>query len=200
MLRQDAAPEPTTLPAQLIEGAQSQANGHVLVVEDDLLNQTIVCRLLSRAGYTSTAASDGAQALALLAVQHFDLVLMDWQMPGMDGLEVTRHLRAGNAGLAGQTVPIVALTANVFAEDRAACLAAGMNDFLTKPVLADRLIAAMQRWIRDPGTGTGASVRAETHSDSSTHAACGPLVDNPSGLTALPLIVDARRGKRTSHE
>ena len=200
VLRHDAAPEPATLPAQLIEGAQSQANGHVLVVEDDLLNQTIVCRLLSRAGYTSTAASDGAQALALLAVQHFDLVLMDWQMPGMDGLEVTRHLRAGNAGLAGQTVPIVALTANVFAEDRAACLAAGMNDFLTKPVLADRLIAAMQRWIRDPGTGTGASVRAETHSDSSTHTECGPLVDNPSGLTALPLIVDARRGKRTSHE
>ena len=172
----------------------------MLVVEDDLLNQTIVCRLLSHAGYTSTAASDGAQALALLAVQHFDLVLMDWQMPGMDGLEVTRRLRAGDAGLAGQTVPIVALTANVFAEDRAACLGAGMNDFLTKPVLADRLIAAVQRWTRDLRTDTGAPARADPNSDSFPPAACDPSVDNPSGLAALPMVGDGSRGKRTLHE
>ena len=204
VLRRHAAREPATLPAtlpaQLIEGAQSPANGHVLVVEDDLLNQTIVCRLLSHAGYTSTAASDGAQALALLAVQHFDLVLMDWQMPGMDGLEVTRRLRAGDAGLAGQTVPIVALTANVFAEDRAACLGAGMNDFLTKPVLADRLIAAVQRWTRDLRTDAGAPARADPNSDSFPPAACDPSVDNPSGLAALPMVGDGRRGKRTLHE
>ena len=200
VMRRDAAREPTTLPAQLIEGAQSPANGHVLVVEDDLLNQTIVCRLLSHAGYTSTAASDGAQALALLAVQHFDLVLMDWQMPGMDGLEVTRRLRAGDAGLAGQTVPIVALTANVFAEDRAACLGVGMNDFLTKPVLADRLIAAVQRWTRDLRTDTGAPARADPYSDSFPPAACDPSVDNPSGLAALPMVGDGCRGKRTLHE
>ena len=151
--RRDAARAPVTVPARLVEGDQSAANVHVLVVEDDLLNQTIVCRLLSHGGYVSTAASDGAQALALLAVQHFDLVLMDWQMPAMDGLEVTRRMRAGEAGPASQTVPIVALTANAFAEDRAACLDAGMNDFLTKPVLAERLIAAVQRWTQ--GTVAG---------------------------------------------
>jgi CheY-like chemotaxis protein len=121
---------------------------HVLVVEDDPLNQTIVCRLLKHAGYLSTPANDGAQALALLAHSNFDLVLMDWQMPDMDGLEVTRRMRAGEAGPWGKTVPIVALTANAFAEDRLACLAAGMNDFLTKPVLADRLMSVVHQWTK----------------------------------------------------
>ena len=108
----------------------------MLVVEDDRLNQTIVCSMLHNAGYQTTAADDGKQALDLMSRQIFDLVLMDWQMPDMDGLEVTRRIRAGEAGRYGRIVPIVALTANAFAEDRAACLDAGMNDFLTKPVLA----------------------------------------------------------------
>ncbi len=139
-----AAPVPQQ-PSATTRGAGS-AQVHVLVVEDDLLNQTIVCRLLGHAGYTSTAASNGEQALALLGAQAFDLVLMDWQMPDMDGLEVTRRIRAGHAGAVAQGLPIIALTANAFAEDRASCLAAGMNDFLTKPVLADRLIDAVRRW------------------------------------------------------
>ena len=111
---------------------------HVLVVEDDRLNQTIVCSMLHNAGYSTTAADGGTVALDLMSRQTFDLVLMDWQMPDMDGLEVTRRIRAGEAGRYGRVVPIIALTANAFAEDRAACLDAGMNDFLTKPVLAPR--------------------------------------------------------------
>jgi signal transduction histidine kinase/CheY-like chemotaxis protein len=119
---------------------------HVLVVEDDHVNHTIVCSMLHQAGYRTSAAYDGASAMQQLAQQRFDLVLMDWQMPDMDGLEVTRRLRAGAAGRAGMRVPIVALTANAFAEDRSACLAAGMNDFLTKPVLAADLHATVARW------------------------------------------------------
>ncbi|WP_127998532.1 response regulator [Piscinibacter defluvii] len=119
---------------------------HVLVVEDDRVNQAIVCAMLRHAGFQASTADDGAQALALLAAEDYDLVLMDWQMPDMDGLEVTRRLRAGAAGRHGKTVPIVALTANAFVEDRAACLAAGMNDFLTKPVLAASLEASVARW------------------------------------------------------
>ncbi|WP_418317728.1 ATP-binding protein [Piscinibacter sakaiensis] len=124
---------------------------HVLVVEDDRLNQTIVCSMLHNAGYATTAADTGEQALELMARQTFDLVLMDWQMPEMDGLEVTRRIRGGEAGRYGRIVPIVALTANAFAEDRAACLAAGMNDFLTKPVLAAKLIETASRWTALPG-------------------------------------------------
>lgn len=118
----------------------------VLVVEDDRVNQAIVCAMLGNAGFVASTADDGAQALAMLAGGEFELVLMDWQMPDMDGLEVTRRLRAGAAGRHGKTVPIVALTANAFVEDRAACLAAGMNDFLTKPVLAASLEATVARW------------------------------------------------------
>jgi CheY-like chemotaxis protein len=135
-----------TLPAELATAAALARSPHVLVVEDDHVNQTIVCSMLHRAGYRTSAAYDGASALQVLAQQRFDVVLMDWQMPDMDGLEVTRRLRAGAAGRAGLRAPIVALTANAFAEDRSACLAAGMNDFLTKPVLAANLHAMVARW------------------------------------------------------
>ena len=140
------APSPPAASSPFGRGAK-----HVLVVEDDRLNQTIVCSMLHNAGYATTSADDGPQALELISRHTFDLVLMDWQMPGMDGLEVTRRIRAGEAGRFGQVVPIIALTANAFAEDRLACLDAGMNDFLTKPVLASRLTEAASRWTALPG-------------------------------------------------
>ncbi len=125
-------------------------SGRVLVVEDDPTNQLIVASMLRGAGYEVLAADDGQHALALLREHSFDLVLMDWQMPDMDGLAVTRLIRAGAVGSYGESVPIVALTANAFADDRTACLAAGMNDFLTKPILARELLDAVGRWIRCP--------------------------------------------------
>jgi two-component system sensor histidine kinase BarA len=121
----------------------------VLVVEDDLVNQTIVASMLTQAGFSVEVAGDGHSALQLFAEMRFHLVLMDWQMPDMDGLEVTRRLRAGAAGARGRSVPIVAVTANAFAEDRAACLAAGMNDFLTKPVVSTLLVQTANRWINE---------------------------------------------------
>ena len=124
---------------------------HVLVVEDDLTNQMIVCSMLRNAGYRISTADNGAQALERLGQQIFDVVLMDWQMPDMDGLAVTRLLRAGVAGRFATVVPIIGLTANAFAEDRAACLAAGMNDYLTKPVLMTDLLSAVDRWTARPG-------------------------------------------------
>ncbi len=107
--------------------------------------------MLQNAGCRTTTAAHGREALRLMMRESFDLVLMDWQMPEMDGLEVTRRLRAGAAGVAGMRVPIVALTANAFVEDRAACLAAGMNDFLTKPVEAVVLERVVQRWVAASG-------------------------------------------------
>ncbi len=146
-------PEPAQSP---LTQAAADAAPRVLVVEDDALNRTIVCQLLRHSGCAVSAVADGQAALDLLNEQPFDLVLMDWQMPGMDGLEATRRLRAGAAGDAGRTVPVVALTANAFAEDRATCLAAGMNDFLTKPVLAGSLARMVDRWVTgDPPDGKG---------------------------------------------
>ncbi len=139
---------PAALESEASPGPElAQRAGRVLVVEDDAVNQTIVASMLQQAGFSVEVASDGYSALHAFGAMRFDLVLMDWQMPDMDGLEVTRRLRAGAAGGRGTSTPIVALTANAFAEDRAACLAAGMNDFLTKPVLADQLVRTVNRWI-----------------------------------------------------
>ena len=157
---------------------------HVLVVEDDALNQTIVCGMLAHAGYATRIAGDGASALEALRREPFDLVLMDWQMPDMDGLEVTRRLRAGEAGSGGREVPIVALTANAFAEDRSACLGAGMNDFLTKPVLAANLIATVGRWI---GARQAATLTLDDR-QSAQPAAAAPF--DPAVLAELPMVAD----------
>lgn len=146
------APAPAAATGATPREAGTQATARVLVVEDDALNQTIVCRLLQHAGYEATAVGNGALALAALRERHFDLVLMDWQMPDMDGLEVTRRVRAGEAGLHAGRLPIVALTANAFAEDREACLAAGMDDFLTKPVDAAGLARTIERWLPRGGS------------------------------------------------
>jgi CheY-like chemotaxis protein len=155
-----SAPVPANKSAKL---ALSTAK-HVLVVEDDEVNQMIVCSMLHNAGFQTSTANDGAQAMELLRQHRFDVVLMDWQMPDMDGLEVTRQLRAGVSGRFAKVVPIIALTANAFSEDRAACLAAGMNDYLTKPVLMKNLVAAVQRWTGLPG-GDEASAQASAFGD-----------------------------------
>jgi CheY-like chemotaxis protein len=119
----------------------------VLVVEDDPTNSLIVCSMLQMAGIAHAAAEDGRRALELLRSRSFDAVLMDWQMPDMDGLEVARCIRRGQAGETARHVPIIALTANAFPEDRASCLAAGMNDFLTKPVVAAKLVETLRHWM-----------------------------------------------------
>lgn len=186
-LRRILSGVPITVPAGLEMFDPLKAHAHVLVVEDDPLNQTIVCRLLSHGGYQTTAASDGRQALALMATQTFDLVLMDWQMPDMDGLEVTRLLRQGQSGALGKSIPIVALTANAFAEDRAACLAAGMNDFLTKPIQSELLMSTVQRW-------TGGETQAQDvpvyFHPPMTKVDTHPPAFDPTVLAALPMVAD----------
>jgi len=96
-------------------------------------------------------AADGAEAVARAEAGGIDLVLMDMQMPGMDGLTATRLLRQRLGQPPGRRLPIVAMTANAFAEDREACLAAGMDDFIGKPVDPDALYALLARWLPAAG-------------------------------------------------
>lgn len=112
----------------------------ILVAEDNPTNQRLVVRLLERLGYRPTVVGDGAEAVRAVSEGAFDLVLMDVQMPGVDGLEATRQIRAGG----GAQPWIVAVTANTTAEDRIACEQAGMNAYLSKPIRPDELTSALE--------------------------------------------------------
>ena len=117
----------------------------ILVAEDNLVNQTIIQAMLKQLGHEVRVAGDGREALEALKQDAFDLVLMDCNMPVMGGLEATRRLRDGTGGVRDPDVPVIALTANAMDGDREACLAAGMNDFLAKPVNIATLRQAIER-------------------------------------------------------
>ncbi len=115
-------------------------DGHVLVVEDNRINRMVAIQILKRMNVVAAEASSGAEALRLLADQDFDLVLMDVQMPGMDGLETSRRIRSGTDNVRNPSVPIVAMTAYAAAEDEQACYDAGMNSYVAKPLNMDQFM------------------------------------------------------------
>jgi len=124
--------------------AQASAPGaRVLLVEDNPINAMLARTLLVREGCAVDHARGGEEAIAAVRVGRYDLILMDMRMPGLSGVEATARLRSG-----GVATPIVALTANAFEDDRHACLAAGMNDFLVKPISPDALRGALARWAK----------------------------------------------------
>ncbi len=133
-----APPPPSTAPAQ--------PPAAILLVDDNRINRKVVRTLLEKHGYTVNEAEDGEQALTSLAAGHFSLVLMDCQMPVMDGYDATRALRQREAEAGLPRLPVIALTAAAFENDREQCAAAGMDDFLSKPVVSEQLLAAIRRW------------------------------------------------------
>ncbi|MEN3001279.1 MAG: ATP-binding protein, partial [Armatimonadota bacterium] len=136
---QKTAPEASDAPATL-KGLR------VLVAEDNHVNQKVVTRQLERWGIDYRLAENGYQVLRCLQEEPFDLILMDCQMPEMDGFEATRRIRALERQQGLRRIPIIALTANAMAEDCEACLQAGMDDYLPKPFKPDALRALLERW------------------------------------------------------
>ncbi len=123
---------------------------HVLLVEDNQVNQLVASSLLRKLGHSVDLAENGKQALEALEERNYDMVLMDCQMPVMDGYEATRKIRENPAW---KRLPVIAVTANVMQGDREDCLASGMNDYITKPYNRNELKAAIDRWAPDSPVG-----------------------------------------------
>jgi hypothetical protein len=127
---------------------QGFAGSSILLVEDEPINQEVISELLVDAGLTVEVAADGAQATEMAEQKRYALILMDMQMPNLNGLDATRAIRAGQG--ASRASPIVAMTANVFDEDRRLCIEAGMDDHLSKPVVPAHLFEKVLRWLSAP--------------------------------------------------
>jgi signal transduction histidine kinase/CheY-like chemotaxis protein len=130
---------PSSSPSEAFIPADTRSL-YVLVVDDDPTNRKVACKVLDALGHTHRAVGSGEEALETLRSESFDAVLMDIQMPGLDGLETTRRIRAMPSA-----VPVVALTASAMADDRTRCMAAGMNEFVTKPIRRASIALALQR-------------------------------------------------------
>lgn len=122
--------------------------GKILLVEDNTVNQMVAAKMLEKIGLTSVVANHGIEALDLLKSDKFDLILMDCQMPELDGFDTTRRLRLRNTqSIKNTAMPVIAMTANVMEGDKQRCLDAGMDDYLGKPVRMDELEAVLRRWL-----------------------------------------------------
>jgi signal transduction histidine kinase len=123
------------------------APARILVVEDNPTNQLVAVKILEKLGHQARAVANGREALHALSRSPYDLVLMDCQMPEMNGFEATRRIRSGESHALNPRVPILAMTAYAFEEDRRRCLEIGMNDYLTKPINPSDLIAKLKAWL-----------------------------------------------------
>jgi CheY-like chemotaxis protein/HPt (histidine-containing phosphotransfer) domain-containing protein len=137
----------------------------LLLVEDNRINAALATEILGSLGFTITHVSDGSKAVATVQQAEYDLILMDCQMPVMDGFEATRRIRELMQHGGVRHIPIIALTANAMLGDREQCLAAGMQDYLTKPIKKIQIVSALSQWLKPVHAGRGAAPAAHQLAD-----------------------------------
>ena len=156
---------------------ESQRRLRILLVEDNPVNRRLATAVLAKHGHSTAEALDGIEALEALAREDFDVVLMDVEMPRMDGLTAAREIRSARSKVRNHQVPVIAMTAHTLTGDRERCLAAGMNDYLTKPLRAADLVTALER---NTSATAGPEERQETRTP--TARAAQPAVDVEEAL------------------
>ncbi|WP_184622074.1 ATP-binding protein [Xanthomonas sp. 3058] len=176
MLASAMIPEPPPAPPT------NSREARILLVEDNPVNLLVAQKLLAVLGFEADTATDGEAALSSMESTRYDMVFMDCQMPVLDGYAATRRWRAMETESGGRPIPIVAMTANAMAGDRERCLAAGMDDYLSKPVAREQLDACLQRWLprqpQSPGPTSAAPLAPENASSTVQQARALPILDN----------------------
>jgi signal transduction histidine kinase/CheY-like chemotaxis protein/HPt (histidine-containing phosphotransfer) domain-containing protein len=200
-----AAPaNPALLPTSPV--ASAAVGGHVLLVEDNAVNRQVAQRLLSLVGVGFDIAENGRQGVEKLATERYDAVLMDCQMPIMDGYTATRTIRKLEVdGVRSGHIPIIAMTANAMAGDREKCLASGMDDYMSKPLNRALLEQTLRKWIahalpapaalaRPPGVGARTTGSAAAVAAPSRASVAAPATRLAAATPAVPAVARARRG------
>jgi CheY-like chemotaxis protein/HPt (histidine-containing phosphotransfer) domain-containing protein len=160
-------------------GSLAPLSGRILLAEDNLTNQLVALGILKKMGLRADAVGDGGEAVKSLQTIPYDLVLMDMRMPVMDGIEATRRIRGPQSSALNRQIPIIAMTANVQQTDRAACLEAGMNGFIPKPVSPAAVRAALEEWLpKLPGKASPPAINVPSSPD----AASVPVFDRAAVL------------------
>ncbi len=194
----DPAPGETEAATVATEAAPDDdgepAAGRLLVVEDNPINQEVACELLSSLGYEVVMADDGAKAVDAVMTSEHDAILMDCQMPGMDGYEATARIRSFEETL-GRRTPIIAMTASAMVGDRQRCLAAGMDDYIAKPVSVTILTETLDRWVDVVSPAEDRAASRRRLPDDTTELP--PVIDWQilHQLSVVPGLLERARGK-----
>jgi len=178
----DIAVDASVPPTAAVEPSLRGSRARVLLAEDHETNRMLAVEVLEMAGFVVDVVEDGEQAVAARFQADYDVVLMDCQMPTMDGLEATRLIRRREHGAGSTHVPIVALTANAIQGDRELCLDAGMDDYLSKPFTPRELLATLEKWLPNTGSSVGANA-----------------ADSPFDLTRLADMLSGNEDKMRRH-
>ena len=178
--------------AQQVVARMVRRTARILVAEDNVINQKVALAMLEKLGCRVDAVANGLEAVRALESVPYDLVLMDCQMPGMNGYEATRKIRDPGSAVLDHRIPVIAMTAGVLESDRKQCMEAGMDDYVTKPVKPQRLVEVVDRWVAGPEASRADGALAAAAPSKGSGRDGGVMSTAPEGESQTDGVVAAR--------